>query len=182
MQDSLEKLLGKADDAAPPPPFTGDLAGRVRARLRRRRRAIQATSVTGLVLLCTVFLLHPQVPPRSEQPALSQADIARLRAEIADASSEAEAHEMTARLIERGRARFERLRQAQHVLEAPDALARTEDARARAALILVRSGDRMDAKPAARAQVIEVYRQAAQLFPDTPAGRVAAQRLKSFGV
>lgn len=182
----LEDLLREADALIPPPPSATDLVGRVRRR--RRQRVLVHGSLAGAALLvlsaAALIRLGPQpkqtivevMPPRHVTPQRTQ-DPARLRAEYQQLVAEAELHERSAeRLMRRDIARRPRAAIAPDAVRA-DALADIRGERNRAARALVDLGDTLSNEPGERAAAAHIYRQAAELFPETRDGAAAKARL-----
>jgi hypothetical protein len=185
--DRLELLLSRADAATPPPPARDGMADQVRNRVASSRRRTQVIIACLMASACGAVVLRLSPPRQQLTNALpgrpSEIRDADWRAEFAQLDRTAEFHEKVARNLERIENRDRHLRELQRQLAtAPDPLASIEQARDRAALIMLRDGDRSLAKPNQQARAFENYRRAVQLFPDTPAAREAVQRLKAAGV
>ena len=178
-RDALCELLAKADEASPPPAISGDLPARVRARRRRqdRRRGVAAL---GLLIAATAgALLWRPGGPRS--PVANENDLRNARAELAQLDKEAKRYEKRADQLKQIESALPRLSAADYAMLQSDPLQPLHEARQRAALILVRDGDRLRADPQERQQAAELYRRACSLFPDTPAGQQAQSRLNLHG-
>lgn len=185
--DRLELLLSHADAATPPPPAREGMADQVRNRVHRSRRRTQIIIGCLMASACGVLVLRLSPPRQQFTKALpvgpSEIRGADWRAEFALLDRAAEFHEKIARNLERIASQDRHLRELQRQLAtAADPLAPIEQARDRAALLMLRDGDRSLAQPDQKARAFENYRRAVQLFPDTPAAREAVQRLKAAGV
>lgn len=184
--DPLEQLLEHADAQLRPPPATKLFAERVRARAARRTNARIGMAMTLLVAaaMITAYRTRPKAHLTAlPTPATTTAiDVAEYRIELARLDALAAAHQRAARQIlqaEDGAARRRRLAPA--LLPGRDPLAPVAEAQDRAARILLLDGDRLEATPGEQPRAQAVYRRAVQLFPDTPAAREAADRLKAAG-
>jgi tetratricopeptide (TPR) repeat protein len=183
--DFLEELLARTDAALPPPSTSGLLTMRVAARIERRRRVHLALTALVTIGIAAAVLHSSQSHPRVVHPPSHEAafDIAQCRREIAALDAEASTHQKAAEEIAAVQRKCENLENARaKALLAPDPLAHIEEARDRAARILLIDAVRLTAGNGRRAEAIEDYRKAIQLFPGTPAAREAAQRLKADGV
>jgi hypothetical protein len=182
--DLLEELLTRTDAALPPPPTTGLLTARIAARAERRRRVHLALIALVTIGIAAAVLHSLQSHPRVVRPPSHEAafDIAQCRREIAALDAEASTHEKTAHEIAALQRKCESLQRARaEVLLAPDPLAHIEEARDRAARILLIDAGRLTAANGRRAEAIEDYRKAVELFPGTPAAKEASERLKADG-
>ena len=176
--NELGGLLSSADSAARPPAIANDLASGVRRRLRRRQMYVRATAVALFIISGAVVLAtgrFGQTKQMIVQSPPQAVPIEQLRAEAAQLASEAAVHERVAQALLAAREQSLRRRHWQEIAEAPDPLRKVEEARDLAAAILVRHAARM---PDDVEQARELYRSAAGLFPDTRAGKSAAEILK----
>ena len=178
-QDALHELLARADEASPPPAIGGDLPARVRARRRRQDRRRGAAALGLLIAAIAGALLWRPIAPRA--PVANQNDLRDAHAEMAQLDKEAEQCQNRADQLKRMEASLPRVSAADYAMLQSDPLQPLYEARQRAALILVRDGDRLRADPQHRQQAVELYRRACSLFPDTPAGQQAQSRLNSQG-
>jgi hypothetical protein len=184
--DELGQLLTAADRAASPPNLAKDLSTRVRTRLRRRQVSVRLAAV-GLPLVLAAVVgttVHSYRRSRvfiESTPALGMLPIDQLRAEVVQLASDAAVHERVADALLSAREQSLRQQKWRQALAATseDPGRVLEEARNRAAEILVRDADRM---PADSQGALREYRHVAQLFPNTPAGRQALLKLKSEGV
>lgn len=184
MNDSaLEQLLARADQTAPPPGVADDLSTRVRKRLRRRKTTSRAAA--GILVLCIAAVIATHRKPHSREtivkaaPILTAPQIAQLQAEAARFASEAAVHERVADALLAGRRRSleeERWAAAATLADPVQAIALARD---QAAQTLFRDATRL---PVNSGDALQAYRQVATLFADTPAGKLAVQKLKSQGV
>jgi tetratricopeptide (TPR) repeat protein len=184
--DLLEELLARTDAALPPPPTSGLLTARVAARVERRQHVrLALTALLAIAITAAAarsFRSHPRLVRQSpsEAPAFN---VAQCRRELATMDAEAAMHQRAANEIAALQRRSDALRHARAAaLLAPDPLARLEEARDRAARILLIDAARLSAATGRNAAAIEDYRKAVQLFPGTPAAREAAQQLKADGI
>jgi hypothetical protein len=190
--DPLLELLGRAADDPTAPAVVGDLASRARRKARRRARrraaAVAAVSAGGMLLAVLVVLsrsrgrgqiadgTYPVVPVH---PATAPADPDRIRVELASLNAEATGYQRAANELRRMHAADEQARHTAALLAQPDAIERIAAARQRAAAMLVREAEQEPGGNLDKSAADESYRRAARLFPDTPAGRLAAGRLKT---
>ncbi len=179
LDDSLGNLLRRADAGASMVVVTSPdaLARAVRRHAMRRRQRRQVACV-ALVLVMGVAVAFPIAERRAGEPvriAVHPAVVAP--AESTAVLQQAEYHERVAAAL----VRLERLRGAPAGGRAVDPyLSRLQIERNRAALILVDQGDRLRRRFSDDAAAAANYRQAARLFPESPAAEVAGQRLQSI--
>ena len=174
--ETFGQLLRDADASAPLPKVDDAVATRVRARLRRRQLSVRASSLVVLVCVAAIGLAIRNAKHRTRpDQATDPVSIAQLKLEAEQLGSEAAVHERVAQALLTARDRAIREQTWQSVAVAPDPLQRIDDARNLAAAILVRDADRM-ADDGAGAR--DLYRDAAELFPETRAGKKAAGMLK----
>jgi len=172
--------------------MVGDLAGRARRKARRRARrrttAMAAVSTGGVLLAVLVLVLRARAPVDVAQrpnpvipvpPATAPMAPDQIQAELASLNAEAAGYQRVAGVLKRTQAVEEQARRAADLLAQPGALERINAARQRAALMLVREAEQAAGGDGRKSEVDESYRLAARLFPDTPAGRLAAGRLKT---
>ena len=177
--DALGQLLRDADAASAPPELAGDLPARIHTRLRRRQITSRMAGVGLVMLLALVFAARyaNRPPPMFAQPNRPPQALAveQLKAEAEQLASEAAVHERVARALLAARQRSLREHKWQEIAAAPDPVQKIDEARDLAAAILVNDAARM---PLHLERARELYRNAAQLFPDTRAGKRAAGMLK----
>jgi hypothetical protein len=184
--ERLGQLLTDADAAAPPPQLANELSTRVRGRLRRRQISARLAGAGVAVILAAAVLLiqhntHPlRAIVRSPHPS-DGVPLEQLRAEVIQLASDAAVHERVADALLRGREQSLRQQKWRRALDttSEDPGRVIQEARDRAAEILVRDADRM---PPDSLHALQEYRYVAQLFPNTPAGKQATLKLKSQGV
>lgn len=184
-EDTLQRLLRKADAAAGPPPVPTDLLQRVRQAQLVRQHAWRRNSLAvaaGLVLAVGLAVWHwPTGGAQTCQGTGQQADagdgpritLARnqLRVE-ADSRMTAVQGRMTA---ERQQKRLAELQDELGRLQASDPLQRQLD----------RAGDQLFTQAGQIEQAfgwqaaVDVYRQVVDLYPHTPAAQRASARLAS---
>jgi hypothetical protein len=183
--DSLMNLLNRADQSGSQPILAPDLSNRVRAKARRRGRnrfRAGAFATAAACAILSVVLLRPHSIPHPPTPGDNRGEIAQLRRELAALETQAMLHQQTADALQQTQ-ELAHARRDQADFEAqPDALYRVNEARDRAAMLLLREAERAalnnNNEPAAR----ESYQRAARLFPETPAGRIAAARIGPLGI
>lgn len=183
--DRLEELLAHADAALPPARPARSLAQRVRARAARRARVqlIAATLASLVIAGVLMHVLRPRTQVLSQDRSTPAAfDVRKVRAELAALDAEATLHQRAADDLAAALRRTEPLRRSQaQLLLAPDPLAHLQEARDRAARILVIDGDRLRGAPGNEPRVQAAYRRAVELFPETAAAHEAFERLKAGG-
>ena len=182
--DRLEELLAHADAALPPLRPARSLAQRVRVRAARRARVqlIAATLASVAIAGVLMHLLRPRTQVANFERPAPEMEIRQLRAELAALDAEATLHERAANDLAAAQRRTEPLRHSQaQLLLAPDPLAHLQEARDRAARILVIDGDRLRGAPGNEPRVQAAYRRAVELFPETAAAHEAFERLKAAG-
>jgi hypothetical protein len=166
MLDPIGQILKQADSAMTALAVRPDLAGRVRRRAVRRR---QRQTIAACVVFVAVGVLSVITMRDRPHAAPAKVDLRSLEAD-------AKYHQMVADLLEKHER--ETVRPANS--DADEYLWQLSQQGNRAALILVRSADRIyqecHDRPAAEAS----YRQAIRLFPDSPAAAMAQQRLRNI--
>jgi hypothetical protein len=189
--DPIKRWLRWADDTAGAPPQAGgDLAGRVRhLAARRRRRAIAgsaaallAAGLVGAVIWVglTTTGRTPRGPGAVVRQELDAEEIARLRTEMARLKAEADWRTKVAAAMvaqERTAKRLATLRKAAPRLDPAEEIRQETD---KAALVIVRQADRLYREHHLRDRAIQRYRDAIQLFPQSPWADVARQRLAAL--
>jgi hypothetical protein len=183
--DPLEQLLEHADAQLPPRPATKLFAERVRARAARRAKMRIGVAMTVLVAaaMITAYRTRPKTHLAAlPNPGTATIDVAQCRIELAQLDALATVHQRAARRIMQAEdGAVARRRMSPAFLPGRDPLAPLAEAQDRAARILLLDGDRLEATPGEQPRAQAVYRRAVQLFPDTPAAREAADRLKAAG-
>jgi len=178
--DALQDLLSRADAAAPAPVITHGLTTRILQRAHRRTIQRNATMLLAALFVCGVaFEISRRLHTDQPQARLNAARVVEIRTELAALDAEAQRELRLVAELQKHQSSQPRLDSSFDDPMQPDALARVDEARNRTALILLRQADRAAADPATRSQANDLYLRTVQLFPATPAGRVAAQRLKS---
>lgn len=178
MPDSLFKLLRDADSAIVPT-LDEDLVRSVyrRHRLRQATRATAAVCLVAAVGIGTALFMQSNPTP---QPRLVTSQPARVSApdmQLIALEAELDLHTRTADLLLAGERRRQSIQKSQRTLDQEDALDDIQRQRNRAALTLVSQGDRMAAQPERTTEAVEAYRRTIELFPDTSAATIAAERL-----
>lgn len=176
--DPIFDLLHKADSSAPPAPRIDDLPRAVFRRHRRRRAVRAASLITCLVLLaCSGVFLVQRTQTRQLVIATQPSPIDTRAIELAAIDANIERHVRTADLLVAGEKRRQSRDRTQRSLEREDAIDMIQDQRNRAGLTLVSQGDRLNQQLQRSDDAVEVYRRAVELFPNTPAATIAAERL-----
>ena len=148
------------------PRVSGDMARRVRGKERRQRVRRSLATGMAIVVLGMVAILIPRKRP---EPVVRME-----RASVLD--TDGKVAELVADILKKD-ASDKRTISAS---EADDYLWQVSQERNRAALILVRGGDRIYAESHDRPTAETDYRLAIQLFPNSPAAGVAQQRLRAL--
>lgn len=175
-EDALQNLLSRADEAYLPPAHVADVAQKVRQKQRRRTRrraALAALSVACLALL----VMLPRWQKTGQIVVNPPASPEQIKAEIAAYDAAAERHERAAHALQMAQITAERRSDHLILLLRPNVSARIDQARDRAALLLLREGERAADNPQNLPSARESFQRAARLFPETPAGRLAAEKL-----
>jgi len=171
MHDPIRQILKQTDLAMPAPPPGSNLAERVRRRARNQRliRAVAAGVMVATVGIVSVTAMrdHPRPVVQAKLPA---------KDDLRWIEADAKYHQMVADLLEKHER--EAVRPANS--DAEEYLWQLSQQGNRAALILVRSADRIYQESHDRSAAEANYRQVIHLFPDSPAAAVAQQRLRSF--
>lgn len=185
----LEKWLRLADEAAgSPPPPAGNLAEGVRrlAAQRRRRAVLGGLGLAAAACVAAVALLRtpaegprPAPAPVAEVPKTpSDAEVARLRQELAQVRNEADSRLRVARAVmqmeRQSQLSAEIQRAAPAWLDPLEPIRREVDKAARTMLC---QADRMAGDPARQPAAAEKYREVSQLFPQSLWAEVARQKL-----
>jgi hypothetical protein len=181
-RDTLEDLLAETDAKLPPPP-TAPLIDGVRARAAHRARAqLALAAVASLAIAATILYSirpHPAVV-RETRPTHLGSESGQWRAQLATLEATAALHQKKADdLIAAERGAYALRKVEIQAMLAPDPLSYLDQARDRAARIMLMAGDRLAGRPGGKAGAEETYRRAVQLFPDTPAAHEALERLKT---
>jgi hypothetical protein len=191
LKEPLEKWLRLADEAAgSPPPLAGNLAEGVRrlAARRRRRAVLGGLGLAAAACVAAVALLRPPAEgprpapgPVAEAPkAPSDAEIARLRRELAQVRGEADSRSRVARALiqmERHAQLSGEIQRAPVWLDPLEPIRREADKAARTVLC---QADRMACDPARQPAAAEKYREVSQLFPQSFWADVARQKLSQM--
>lgn len=197
MNDStLDNLLRDAGrSAASPPGSTGDLADRVRRlhrRRQRRRRVGGGLSVVVLLAAATwpVQFYHADVESgqpvqligEHNQPETEslEAEVARLKAEVVQLRAAAEQQEAALRDVLARQEAEKRLAAWRRERAKPDPAIIARGEMEKTAFLLVDWADGRRAQGANLDELAAAYRQVDELFPDTPSGGTARQRLDTL--
>jgi len=124
-----------------------------------------------------LMAFHLRHPPRSVVLVTKTPPVGINNAEVEQLDLEADFHQRLADRLRSQRSQAAAVGAAITAEVLPDPLERLAMARARAANILVRAADRIATDEPQSPLVLEDYRRAASLFPDTTGGRLAARRL-----
>lgn len=181
--DRLEELLAQTDAALPPPRGGAPLAERIRARTARRAK-IQVgltAAATMVVAMAAAYSLRARPPVAIKtHPTEPAFNVAAFRHELAALDAEATLHQRIADKLAASQREADALRQARFRAVLSESLPSPfQEARDRAARILLMDADRLVATGTARAHALDGYRRAIELFPDTPAAQEAQRRLKA---
>jgi hypothetical protein len=169
MHDELGDILRDTDEAMGSPGVDGRLVGKVRRRARNERVSRTVLTTCAFVVL---GLLAIQFAPRSgNTPQVFTTKI------LPKAETPPNVDELVGEVLLKHQLQKESTKLA---VGGDDYLWRLSQERDRAALILVRSGDRLceqlHDRPAAEAN----YRLAIELFPNSPSAAVAQARLQGL--
>jgi hypothetical protein len=131
-----------------------------------------------------MHLLRPRTQvAKHDGTAPVEVQIRELRSQLAALDVDATMHQRAADDLAAVQHDTESLRRNQaQLLLAPDPLAHLQEARDRAARILLIDGNRLSASPGNEPRVRAAYRRAVELFPETAAAHEAIERLKAAGV
>ena len=191
-KEPLEKWLRLADEAAgSPPPPAGNVAEGVRrlAARRRRRAVLGGLGFAAAACVAAVALLRPpaEVPqpapaPVAEAPkAPDDAEVARLRQELAQVRSEADSRLRVAHAMIQMERQTQLSGEIQRAtpawLDPLEPIRREVDKAARTMLC---QADRMAGDPARQPAAAEKYREVSQLFPQSLWADVARQKLSQM--
>jgi hypothetical protein len=180
--DPLHILLARADSAAPVPLIAAGLAERIRRRAHRRQTQRHAAIVVGALCICGLaFSLSRRTRSDSAHPPLGPGQIAAIRTELTQLDAQAQTELREVAEMRRVQSLHPRPVIRFDDPGPPASIARVNAARDRTALILLLHADELAGSPETRIQAHDLYLRAARLFPMTPAGRTAAQRVTSHG-
>jgi hypothetical protein len=177
--DPLRNLLRGADAGAPTVVGTAPdvLTHAVRQHAVRRQHQRRVAGVALLIIVGLTIAFPIVERHASESVIVAQHPSVGAQQDGSALAQQAEYHERVAAAL----ARLERTRDASVGDRAVDPyLSRLQIERNRAALILVDQGDRLRRRFSDDAAAAANYRQAARLFPESPAAEVAGQRLQSI--
>lgn len=184
-RDTLEYLLAEADAKLPPPP-TGPLVERVRARAVHRARVRVALAAAACLAIAATIIYSTRSRPivvRETGPKHWAPDSGQWRAQLAALDATAAMHQKTAEDLMAAEQKNDALQKLEmKVILAAEPLTYLDRARDRAARIILMDGDRNAEQSGGNTRAKEAYRRAAQLFPETSAAREALKRLKSTGI
>ena len=176
MKDPLEDLLSRADAALPPPSGPADLPAVVRRRARRATRLGAAAGVLLAFGVVAVVLRATHANREIAGPAprhVNTASVAVLQAELRELNTEARLCHKTA--VDLQRQLTLQRRAGALLVGLPDPIERVQEARNRAASILLNEAERLESSNPPEAR--KLYRNIVQLFPETDAAHAAAQHL-----
>ncbi len=171
MLDPIGKMLKQADAAMKSPAMGENLAQRVRRRAAHGRQLRTAMGCLAFVAVgvLSVMVMRDRPRPMVQAKLPTKDDLRLLEAD-------ANYHQMVADLLEQ----HERQMALPDTSKADEYLWQLSQQGNRAALILVRSADRIYQESHDRQAAEAGYRQAIRLFPDSPAAAVAEQRLRNI--
>ena len=186
--DPIKDLLRQADRAAGSPPAgRSDLAPWVvrEGRRRHRIRTGVGAGVAAVAVTMGVFVLvNMQVgngpatnAPSGTVAANGPGEVGQLKSEIARIRDEADRASALAKRLCELRDRQARLAKLERKLPDRDPLDVARAEVNRAAFMVVCQADRMHRDLQSPRPAVEAYREAIELFPDTPSAQVARQRL-----
>jgi len=159
-----------------PPALPGDLAGRVRRRVRRGRVARGVFTAGLFVAVGGASFWFRSLPVEKSKPT-ARVDIAGLKREFARFNAEAELHERTAqRILARERAASRPA--IPDVAVANDVLSAQLE---RSALTLLNRGDNLLHDPSGKAEAAASFRRILELFPQSRGATLARERLNQIG-
>jgi hypothetical protein len=184
--DPIRRLIKRADEVASPPALRPDLPDLIPG-LARRRRANRIAALTAAAIVAMAaslwfawaFRPGPQAVRVVHTPIQQSADL--LRAEAARLAREAQIHQSIADRLLLAERHWLRMSQLRQTLAAPDPLEETQRQRDAAALFILRQAERLWADESRRPEAQRRYRNAIELFPESPWAAVAAQRLANIG-
>jgi hypothetical protein len=181
----IEELLAETDAQLPPPRTSESMLQRIADRAGRQRRyQIALATVASMAIAATVLYLTQPRPAlvRKQMPTHLASDLDPSRAQLAALDAAAIQHQKIAEDLMAAEQQAEALRnlELQSIL-APDPLSYLDQARDRAARIMLMEADRAAAEPDGTGLAREIYRRASQLFPEAAAAREASARLSSLG-
>lgn len=191
-KEPLEKWLRLADEAAgSPPPLAGHMAEGVRrlAARRRRRAVLGGLGLAAAACVAAVALMWP--PAEGPQPAPgpvaevakapSDAEVTRLRQELAQVRSEADSRLRVARAMMQMERQSQLSGEIQRATSAwSDPLEPIRREVDKAARTMLCQADRMAGDLAQQPAAAEKYREVSQLFPQSLWADVARQKLSQM--
>lgn len=184
-RDSLDELLCRADSQFPPPKGSRGLSDRLRARASQRARAHVAIGALATLAIAAVVShsLRPRhIVAHDDKTKDLPAEVASWRAELAELDASAKTHEETAARLAVLQRQAEASDQVQaELLRPPDPLSYLEQARDRAARIMLMDAERVRTTPDGTKRAQQIYRRAEQLFPETEAVHDASRQSKQLG-
>ncbi|MDB5320387.1 MAG: hypothetical protein JWN40_2018 [Phycisphaerales bacterium] len=174
--DPLAELLRNADAVQPQPIAPGNLAARVRRRVRRGRVARGALTAGLLLVVGGASFWFRSLPVENSKTTAS-VDIAGLKREFARLNADAELHERIAQqIITRERSPLRS--KIPDVADANEALSVQLE---RSALTLLNRGDSLLRDPSAKAEAAASFRRILELFPQSRGAALARERLNQIG-
>ena len=172
--DRLEHLLQDTDAIAPLPAVPSGLAIRVRRRAAQRTMNERIAAVLVISLGIASIMLWSTQRPRT--PVVYQ-----LPSSPHDEPADIRTHERLAMELIRLRRESRAAAVARAALLEPDAVQQINEARERAALVLLGDANRLARSPSQREDATDNYRQVIRLFPHTFAAVQAEQALQELG-
>jgi hypothetical protein len=173
MHDPIQELLRKTDEAmGMPVSAKGDLATRVRRKVRRQR---YVRALAGILVLVGGGILSAVVLTK-ERPAVPMAVQSKPN-DLRWVETDISVHEQIVALLEK----HERESLPKPNPKTDEFLWEVSQESNRTGLILVRDGDRMYRESHDRQSAEASYSQVIRLFPDSPAAGIARERLRELG-
>jgi hypothetical protein len=172
--DRLEQMLQDADASAPPPVVESGLVIGVRRRAAQRTMNERIAAVLLISLGVAGILMWSTQRPRT--PVVYQ-----LPSPSHDEPADIRTHERFAMELIRLRRESHAAAAARAALLEPDAVQQIDDAREKAALVLLGDANRLARSPSRRDEAPDNYRQVIRLFPHTYGAAQAEQELQEFG-
>lgn len=194
-EQTLARLLHRADEPTPPGDNVVVVADRVRGEFakRRTRRRRGKLAAAALVLLTTSVAVWsqfdqnrgPHIPNRiatteSKQPkpeSPSTRSYEEVMAEIERLDAEADMHLQAARMIRTALAEQRAERELREQLRKGDPIDWIHEQQNRTALAMLMRAERLSQQPNSQAEVEATYQEIINLFPSTPTAELARRRL-----
>ena len=179
IQDKIQNLLQRADNAATGASAPHQLAAAVRRRAHRRRVARKTAAVAAAAcIVCGVGLWVASETASRHKQASEQRQIAALEAQVKELEARTDTALSFVRQVLQEQERKRRLDQLEAQLAAiSDPIAEVDEQMEETAFIMVYQADKMYTEQNLKGSAIKTYKQVIELFPETKSAQTAWEKL-----